>query len=220
MSKYDSANTSWQRDEIDYYLDPMEYVFWKGKGNKLPYIINSGAKMAPFALIWLMVDGSIILSMFGAAMAGSGVPTEMLLFMIPFFAFHLLPVWIWIGSMIKGAKKWEKSAYIITDKQILVKDAASGLMVKSYKYDTIITVKIHRGFLDKLLGVSDLQFSLIDGSRVDILDIKEAEAIYPKVKQRIEETPCVREMHPHSGAGDSGTHECKDYPDSYNPYNN
>ncbi len=218
MSKYENSNTSWQNDVIDVYLDPMEYVFWRGKGKKLPYIINSGAALAPFAILWLLVDSTIIMSMVGAGFYGGGMPSQMLLFMIPFFAIHMMPVWIWIGMMVKGAKKWGESMYVITDRQILVKDKASGMRVQSYKYDKIVTVNVHRGFLDKLMGVSDLRFSLVDGGQVAILDIENAQEIYPRVKQRIEETPCVREMHTESGAGQREKHVCKDYPENYNPY--
>ncbi len=219
MSKYDRSFTVGDNETIEQYMDPMEYVYWKGRGKKLPFVVNSGGPMTLFALIWLFVDGSIIMSFVGAAAMGqSGMPLNILMFIIPFFAIHLMPVWIWIGMMVKGAKNWEKSAYAITDMQIVVKSKATGMKVQCYTYDKIRTVKLHKGFLDKMLKVADLHFYMIDGSHVDILDIEVAESIYPRVKQRIEETPCAREMHPTSVAGDSHTHECKDYSINFNPY--
>ena len=195
MSKYDKANTVGEMEVIDAYLDPMEYVFWKGRGNKAAYIINNSM-----------------------AMSGEGVPNELLLFIVPFFAIHLMPVWIWLFGMLKAAKKWKNSAYAVTDKQIIIKSAATGMCIEKYTYDKLVTVKIHRGLFDKLLGTSDLQFYHINGSHVDILDIKEADKIYAQVKQRIEETPCVRELHTETTAGQSGGHVCKDYAADFNPY--
>lgn len=219
MSKYDKANTVGEMEVIDAYLDPMEYVFWKGRGNKAAYIINNSMAMAPFAIIWLIFDGGFIATMLGGfAMSGEGVPTELLLFIVPFFALHLMPVWIWLFGMLKSAKKWKNSAYAVTDKQIIIKSAATGMCIEKYTYDKLVTVKIHRGFFDKLLGTSDLQFYHINGSHVDILDIKEADKIYAQVKQRIEETPCVRELHTETTAGQSGGHVCKDYAADFNPY--
>ena len=219
MSKYNTAYTVGEKDVIDHYMDPMEYVFFKGRGSKLPFIVNSAGPLTIFALIWLFVDGSFIMSIIGAASMGNASFADgALLFFIPFFAIHLMPVWIWIGMMAKGAKKWENSSYAITDRQIIVKNNATGMAVQCYGYDKIKTVEVHKGFLDKMLGVADLKFYMIDGTHVDILDIKEAESLYPRVKQRVEETPCAREMHPHSSAGDSETHQCKDYAENFNPY--
>ncbi len=218
MSKYDNANTVGEQELIDAYLDPMEYVFWKGRGNKMAYIINNSMRMAPIAIIWLLFDGGFIASIIGGASMGGGVPSEVLMFIVPFFAIHLMPVWIWLFGMFKSARKWKDSAYAITDKQIVIKNVSTGMSIDRYRFDTIVTVKLHKGFLDKLMGTADLQFYLINGTHVDILDIKEAEKLYPQVKQRIEETPCVREMHTMNTAGQSGDHVCKDYPSNYNPY--
>ncbi len=219
MSKYDNANTVGEMQVIDAYLDPMEYVFWRGRGNKLAYIITNSMAMAPFAIIWLFFDAGFIATMFGGfAAGGEGVPKEVLMFVIPFFAIHLLPVWIWLGGMLKSAKKWKESAYVITDKQIIIKNASTGMNVTKYKYDTIVTVKVHRGFWDKILGTSDLQFYLTNGMHIDILDIKGVDDIYQKVKQRIEETPCVRELHTNNVEEDIQGHVCKDYPTDFNPY--
>lgn len=219
MSKYDNANTVGEQQVVDAYLEPMEYVFWKGRGNKLAYIINNSMAMAPFAIIWLFFDAGFIATMIGGfSMNGEGVPSEVLMFIVPFFAVHLLPVWIWIGGMLKSAKKWKESVYAITDKQIIVKNAATGMCIDRYKYDSIVTVKIHRGFWDKILGTSDLQFYLVNGTHVDILDIKNVDAIYPQVKKRIEETPCVRELHAINTAEREQEHVCKDYPADFNPY--
>ena len=131
-----------------------------------------------------------------------------------------MPVWIWIGSMFKGAKKWEKSAYAITDKQVVIRSLSTGMDVQMYKYDVIRSVSLNRGLLDNILGTSDLQFYLIDGRKVEIHDIKadEAEKVYPRVLQRIEETPCVRELHTETTAGQSEGHQCKDYSSNFNPY--
>ncbi len=221
MLKYNNANTTGETEVIDAYLDPMEYVYWKGRGNKAAYIFNNSKFIAPFALIWLFIDGTMLFSMLPIGkLMESSEGRQMLGFIIPFFIVHLLPVWIWIGSMFKGAKKWEKSAYAITDKQILVKNLATGMNVQCYKYDKIRMVKLNRSFMDNLLGTSDLQFYLIDGRHIDILDIKasEAERVFPQVKQRIEETPCSSEIHTETTAGQSGGHECKDYFSDFNPY--
>jgi len=219
MSKYTNANTVGTKQLIDAYLDPMEYVFWKGRGNKLAYIISSSAKMAPFALIWLLFDGGFIATFLGGfSVAGGGVPGEVLLFIIPFFALHLMPVWIWIGGMFKAAKKWAESAYAITDGRIIIKSPATGFDIRVYTYDKIVTVKLHEGFWDKRLKTADLQFYLVDGTHIDILDIKEAKQVYSQVKQRIEETPCVRELHSENSPISGEKHICKDYNSDFNPY--
>lgn len=55
--------------------------------------------MLPFAIIWLMFDSIFII---GFITSGSFI--EMLWYIIPFFALHLMPVWIWLSNVLTAKK--------------------------------------------------------------------------------------------------------------------
>ena len=76
-----------------------ESIIWSGKPKKSAYIINKFFTMLPFAIIWLMFDSIFIISFIA-----SGSFMEMLWFIIPFFALHLMPVWIWLSNVLTDKK--------------------------------------------------------------------------------------------------------------------
>ena len=83
--------------------------------------------MLPLALIWLLFD-----SFFIVAFVSSGSPKEMILPIILFFAFHLMPVWIWLGNVLTVNKRRKNTKYYVTDKRIIVQTGIIGA-----SYDTI-----------------------------------------------------------------------------------
>lgn len=81
-----------------------EQELWSAKPKKSAFIINNILTMLPFALIWLLFD-----SIFIIAFVSSGSPKEMILPIILFFVFHLMPVWIWLGNVLTANKKWKNT---------------------------------------------------------------------------------------------------------------
>lgn len=102
MSKYDNFVTS--DSNIGNILTEGEEIIWRGKPKKSAFIINKALTMMPFALIWLMFDGAFLAVAFSNEM-----PKEMLFFIIPFFAFHLMPVWIWLSNVLTAKKRWDNT---------------------------------------------------------------------------------------------------------------
>ena len=137
---------------------PNEKVIWEGKPKKSAFVFNKIMVMAPFALLWLIFDGGVI-----AAMVSSGLFEEenkMAFFMIPFFAFHLMPVWIWLYNIITANRRWKNTKYYITDKRIIIQN---GFIAENYQtiyYKDIKNVRLHVGVIDKMLGVGDVLFDI------------------------------------------------------------
>ena len=122
MSKYNNFNTKENPLNIKDVLVEGEEIIWEGKPKKNVYILNQIAVMFPFAFIWLLVDGGII-----AMMIASGEIKEMLWFVIPFFAIHLMPVWIWLSNLLTANKKWKNTVYALTNKRIIMSSGFIGL---------------------------------------------------------------------------------------------
>ena len=76
------------RDQIGY----GENIMWSGKkAVKVSVLESVFNPMLPFALIWLLFDGGMILAM---SATGSSGPGFMGAFLGVFFLIHLMPVWI------------------------------------------------------------------------------------------------------------------------------
>lgn len=184
MSKYTKIMN--YNSELNNPLVDGEELIWSSKPKKSAYIINQILVMMPFALLWLAIDSTFIFTAFA-----SGEMSSMLFFIIPFFALHLMPVWIWLGNVITSNRKWKNTKYYITDKRIIIQN---GLIAENYQtiyYKDIRNVSLRIGLIDKMLKVGDIYFDL--GNYISnqgtkavtaaFLDIENVREIYPKLQK-------------------------------------
>ena len=185
MSKYDGLD-----NELNYGINPLvegETLIWKAKPKKSAFIINKSITMAPFAILWLAFDSSFITMMFK-----SETPTEMLWFIIPFFALHLMPVWIWLANVLTASRKWRNTSYYVTDKRIIIENGFVAGNFQTIYYKDLTNVSLHLGVIDKMLGVGDIYLETVGGNYVQngrnlvaqtFLDIENPQEIYPKLQK-------------------------------------
>lgn len=185
MSKYDNYIN--YEENLTSPLVEGEKVLWSAKPKKSAFIINKILIMMPFALIWLLFD-----SMFIIPITKSGAIKEMLFFIIPFFALHLMPVWIWLGNCLTASKKWRNTKYYVTDKRIIIQTGIIGANYETIYYKDIKNVNLRIGIIDKMLGVGDIYIDTgtvmrtSDGTQSvknAILDIENPYEIYPKLQK-------------------------------------
>lgn len=155
----DNAN---QMHEIDDVLTDGEKILWRGKPNKASYIWAAVLKMMPIALLWLAFDGGFIAMM----LASGDATTDMLWVIIPFFAIHLAPVWIWIGNIVKAVAEIKNIEYAITDKRVIVRSGMVGIDFKFINHTEIDSVNVKVGFVDKLCKVGDVYINSTSNSAV------------------------------------------------------
>lgn len=179
MSKYEKIKNKNQL-EIEKVLVQDETIIWKGKPKKSAFIITKVLTMFPFALIWLLFDGVFI-----GIMIASGQIGSMLWFIIPFFAIHLMPVWIWLGNVLSANKKWQNTQYVVTDKRIIIQSGFVGLDYLTIYYKDIEKVNLKVGVIDNLLKVGDIYFDLKEAGMESFLDVEGAYEIYPKLQKII-----------------------------------
>ena len=130
-------------------LGAGETILWRGKPQKKGFIATRCLTMLPIAVIWLVIDLQIILQAFG----GGGE-----LMLIPFFALHLMPVWIWLGSAVTSVRRWKNTMYYATNRRIIIQGGFLAVNETSVYYKDIRNVQIRVGFLDKLFGTGDIIF--------------------------------------------------------------
>lgn len=174
--------------ELERMLMPDESIIWKGVPKKSAFVLNSSVKLAPFAIIWLLFDGFFIANFIGSgSMMGS-----MVLVIIPFFALHLMPVWIWLFNMLTASKRWKNTEYAVTNKRILIRNGLVGYQYETIYYTDIANVSLRVGVIDKMLGVGDINLAIrragMSGSTSSspaILDIEDAQRVYNMVQSTV-----------------------------------
>ena len=92
--------------------------------------------MMPFALIWLFLDLYVILTFINIDYSVN------LLVIIPFFAIHLFPVWIWIGDIATANIKWKNTKYYVTDRRIIIQTGIIGASYQTIYYKDIKNVNL------------------------------------------------------------------------------
>ena len=179
MSKYEKS-VSFNTSSVNFenMLTQGEELIWSSKPKKSAFIINKSLTMLPIALIWLLFDSTFIVAMFS-----SNMPKGSLFFIIPFFAPHLMPVWIWLSNVLTAKKRWDNTQYAVTNKRIIINTGFIGMDYQTIYYKDIKNVNLKVGVIDKLLGVGDIHFTLNQGTSQSFLDIENAYEIYPKLQK-------------------------------------
>lgn len=166
---------------LEEQLEPDEKILWKGCPKKASYAINKSVQMMPVAILWGLIDFGLL---FGVILP-QGVLSEIWFFIIPFFALHLTPVWIWLAQLIKSAKELRGTKYVITNRRILEFKSGYGYISSSIDIQALNSVSIKRTGIDKLLLVGDVYLSSKSGNMV-LFDIPKSEFIYGKIREMCE----------------------------------
>lgn len=132
-----------------------EKIMWQGRPNKACFVLESIFNpLLPVAIIWAVLDFSILGGMFGNT---DDMPFDgMGLFMIAFFALHLMPVWLYLGGVLMSVRRFNNTEYIITDRGIYVSGGAFSYTYEMKPFTDLSHINIHRGIFDQLLGVGDV----------------------------------------------------------------
>lgn len=186
MSKYNNINYAPAENSP---LLSGEKEIWIGKPKKKAFILNQILGMAPIAIIWLLIDSGFIFMFLSNAEDGGN-----LFFLIPFFALHLMPVWIWLSQVLTANKKWQNTQYYVTNKRIIIQNGLFASNYQSIYYKDIKNVNLHVGIIDKILGVGDIRFDLgynvmTNKNAMNInaafLDLENPMEVYPIVKKTV-----------------------------------
>lgn len=182
MSKYNK--TFWYNEEQTSPLVEGETLILSAKPKKSAYILNQVLTMMPIAIIWLIFDLTFIIATLSSS-------PKMLFFIIPFFALHLFPFWMWLANVLSANKKWQNTKYYITDKRIIIQNGFIGENYQTLYYKDINNVNLRIGLIDKMLNVGDIYFELgtyktsdsVKVRSVAFLDLENSKEIYSKLQK-------------------------------------
>ena len=125
-----------------------EAILWRGKPKKSAFIAAKSLTLMPLAIVWLCVDSTLIVS------ALDGGPW----FLIPFMLLHLMPVWIWLGSMLTAGRRWENTNYYVTNRRIIIQGGFFAVNETTLFYKDLRNARVRIGLLGKLFQVGDVVF--------------------------------------------------------------
>ncbi len=180
MSKYEKMSAGAEPFNIKEVLTQGEELLWSGRPKKSAFIINKTVTMLPIAIVWLALDLSFIIPIFSAGLFG-----QTWFFMIPFFAIHLMPVWIWLGNVLTAKKKWDRTQYAVTDRRIIIQTGLWGMNYESIFYKDISNVQLRVGLIDRLLKVGDIYFQIAKGGTQSFLDVENVYELYPRLQKTV-----------------------------------
>lgn len=182
------------RTDLEAMIGSNEQVLWRGKPQKKCFIFECIFNpMLVFALIWAAFDISFIVMANKAPTdkGGSGLGS----FMLIFFAFHLMPVWLYLGGVLFSFRRYKNTEYIVTEKGIYISGGVFTYNCQMKSFAEFSNVNIHRGIFDQTFGVGDVvltsanlvQFSgTKSGSSArsfTLCDIAEYQEVFSLVKQ-------------------------------------
>ena len=164
-------------------LTAGESILWRGKPKRGAFIATKSLSMLPIAVIWLILD----LNFLGKAFSGG----QMLGFLIPFFALHLMPVWMWLANVITAGRRWKNTSYYVTNRRIIIQGGFFAVNETSLFYKDLRNARLRIGLLDKLFHTGDIVFD--DDIAVNnkqnrghaFEDLEDAEAVYRRVQKVI-----------------------------------
>lgn len=126
-----------------------EAILWRGKPKKSAFIATKSLTLMPIAIIWLCIDSTLIFSAFS-----SGGPW----FLIPFMLLHLMPVWLWLGSMLTAGRRWKNTSYYVTNRRIIIQGGFLAVNETTLFYKDLRNARVRIGLLDKIFHTGDIVF--------------------------------------------------------------
>ena len=141
--------------------------------------------MLPFAIIWCLIDTFLIKNVL------SGEDPQF--FLIPFFLFHMMPVWIYLFGVVTSFLRYRHTFYAVTDRAIYISGGALSVNVERKPLEKLFNMRITTGIIDRVAGVSSIYIN--DGvSSSDsgpskgsipsaILFVENADELFKKISQ-------------------------------------
>lgn len=174
--KNDKVNYSNNLEDV---LREDEKILYKGKPKKSSYILSNTFKNFIFVIIWLVFDITFITILFTM---GPGLGF-MLIPIIIFFIFHLIPVWMYIANLATMMKRYKREEYSFTNFRILIKSGLFGDNIVSLDYSSIASVNIRIGIIERLCKVGDIYLTTNDGKKYILQDVIDPYFIYSRLEK-------------------------------------
>ena len=153
-----------KQNRIEDILEEDETILQRLTPNRKVLLLESIFKGLPFVLLWAAFDTFFIVMMITTG-AFKDNP-NLLWIVIPFFGFHLLPLWIYIANIVKTVAGSKNIEYVFTEKRIIIRSGVIGIDFKSIFYTEVEGINCKVGIFDRMFKVGDLYIKALNQSVV------------------------------------------------------
>ena len=137
-------------EELKRMVGMDETILYEGKPDKKCFIFESIFNpLLPAAIIWAIFDAGF----WGMAIE------SMNFIMIPFFLFHLMPVWIYLAGVLFAFRRYKNTYYIVTDHGVYISSGIFVMNLAAKTFAELSRVNLHRGIFDQMFHVGDVQLT-------------------------------------------------------------
>ena len=143
-----------KKNKVEDILTEGEKILVSLVPNRKVFMLESFFKGLPLALIWGIFDGIFISFIFSNNLYEQIGP--FVVGIIFFFLIHLIPVWLYIGNIVKRLAGYKNINYYLTNKRIIVRSGIIGIDYKFLFYPDIATVNVKVGIFDRMFKVGDV----------------------------------------------------------------
>ena len=163
-----------------------EKILWQGCPKKRAYVCNKLLIFTPLALLWAVIDITAIVML--------AVNNHFMWILIPFFAIHLAPFWIWIYSVVKTSGELRGTMYVITNLRIIVFKNNYGYIETTMRISDLNDISLQRKGFDKLLRVGDIYIKGKTSNFV-LFDIPDYNLVFSKLNEICTEKKATEEFY-------------------------
>ncbi|NLB48862.1 MAG: PH domain-containing protein [Erysipelotrichaceae bacterium] len=162
--EYFKVENTLSKNSVDDVLMPDEMVLQRLKPNRKVLLLESIFKGLPIVLIWVIFDSIFIVAMI---FAGAFEQDPWLIaIIVPFFALHLMPLWIYIAGIVRALAGYKNIEYAFTDRRIIIRSGLIGIDFKTIFYSDVEGINVKVGVFDKMFKVGDIYIKAHDQSAV------------------------------------------------------
>ena len=161
---YFKTENPMKQNFIEDILSDGEKVLQRLKPNKKVLLLESIFKGLPFVLLWVAFDVFFIVMMLKTN-AFKEQP-GLVVFVIFFFALHLLPLWLYIANIVKNVVGAKNIEYVFTTKRIIIRSGVIGIDFKNIYYTDVEGINCKVGIFDRMFKVGDLYIKAFNQSAV------------------------------------------------------
>jgi len=180
--------TQEMQEILNHQLRDGEYVLAQFKPEKRALvrcaILGASSIPLPFVLLWMVVG-------FGVTIGVGISEPMMLLFIIPFMAVWMAPVWIWLGGVILASTRYPYIHYAMTNMRFLCRQRKMDRRFRTIPYEQIRRIFVRNKAFGKFqkitIEVNGMQSYFISG-------LSNGHEIYDMLDRALHE---FREMNPH-----------------------
>ncbi len=138
--------------QFEVVRDQDETILWVGRPRFLVFILG-GVPFLMMGLVWGAID------YFGFI---RHMPSQMIGFAIPFFALHLMPLWLSVLNFARLILVHRNTFYAFSDRRVMIRSGFWGTDFRTIDYDRISEVEVNVNPVENLLGVGSI---VIDSGR-------------------------------------------------------